>query len=208
MDGVFEQELQHQKFLTPPEVLNIPLEDKGPNGELLNHSKVLYADKLWSNYHWNCSICFSTFENVIDMNQHLQKSHQTKHRSTCAPCHKETYHYAAYLNHAIEEHNQSLRFCCIICSDYRWNLMDLRKHYEEIHANSRIFICLYCGLHFFTGSYLNDHVIRKHRGINASNFDGPKLECDFCGFQAVLKVQMVQHLHKHKPSETFYCDQW
>lgn len=207
MHGVFEQELQHQKFLAQPEIMDLPEEGKGPNGELLNNSKTLTL-KFWSNYPWSCNICQESFENVLEMNQHLQKAHQAKYRTACAPCHKETYHYAAHLNHTIEEHCQVLKFCCIICSDYRWNFIDLLKHYEGSHSSSRIFFCLYCGLHFFTGSYLNDHVIRKHRGIDASKFDGPKLECDYCGFQSVLKVQMVQHLYKHRPRETFYCDQW
>lgn len=206
MHGVFEQELQHQKFLAQPEVMDVPEADKGPNGELLNSSNTRL--KFWTNYPWNCNICQESFVNVLEMNQHLQKAHQAKYRTACAPCHKETYHYAAHLNHTIEEHNQILKFCCIICSEYRWNFMDLLKHYEKTHESSRIFFCLYCGLHFFTGSYLNDHVIRKHRGIDASKFDGPKLSCDYCGFQSVLKVQMVQHLYKHRPRETFYCDQW
>lgn len=207
MHGVFEQELQHQNFLAQPEVMDLSEEDKGIGG-LLNPSKSLLSLKLWSNYPWNCNICQEAFENVLEMNHHLQKAHQAKYRTTCAPCHKDTYHYASHLNHIIEEHNQLLKFCCIICSEYRWNFIDLLKHYEESHESSRIFFCLYCGLHFFTGSYLNDHVIRKHRGIDASKFDGPKLECDYCGFQSVLKVQMVQHLYKHRPKETFYCDQW
>lgn len=201
MASVFAEEISNKNFRSQTEVMTLTNDDKNSNGELTETAKAQLVESLWSNFDWSCSTCNAPFNNIIELNQHLNSAHKLKHRDTCVQCKKDTLHYAGYLNHAVE-HNPSLKFCCVICSDYRSNLLDLFKHCDESHKNAKVFFCLYCGLHFFSGAVVNDHVKRKH--MKASTVVGPKFQCDFCGFESILKDKMTQHLNNHKPREYLY----
>lgn len=189
MLDLFEDEIKRKKFFAVPEVLE-NLEENPP---------------LWSNYTWRCSECEEIFENLIDLNRHLHKSHRKRHRSTC--CQKEFFNYDKFMNHVIEEHHTKLKFCCVICSTYHTTFLDLYKHHKRQHPMHKIYFCLYCGFNFFTGSHLRTHTITKHNRINKALAMREKFSCDNCGWQSYIKQKLNFHMQLHK-AQSFFCDQW
>ena len=188
MPHVFGDEINFQKFFELPEVL-----------ENFNENP-----RSWSDYYWKCTECEESFNNVIEMNMHLTRSHRGKqHRGTCVHCHKETPNFGSFLNHIIEGHYRNLKFCCVICSEFHVSLIELYNHHQTAHKSLRILFCLYCGLNFSFGASLRDHMIKAHnRTENLQLF-----ECDICGKTAKLKGVLIAHILRHN-ARTVPCELW
>ena len=108
-----------------------------------------------------CGLCYTDFNNITELNSHIERIHGTKNKAYgCKNC--EIKYVALFdsslINHHIERHyREHLKFCCLVCSKLFYDIPLLVKHYKE-HCNVyEIMICYICGFYAKSLNELKDH---------------------------------------------------
>lgn len=106
-----------------------------------------------------CGLCYTDFDNIIELNNHIERIHGTRNKAYgCKNCEIK---YAALfdsslVNHHIERHyREHLKFCCLVCSKFFYDIPSLVKHYN-VHKYE-IMICYICGFYAKSLNELKDH---------------------------------------------------
>ncbi|CAO1413116.1 unnamed protein product [Diamesa serratosioi] len=182
-------------------ILQIPEEEKNPDGTLTTLGLQRVSTLTWSNYSWKCNECNRTFKDISNLEQHFKDApHNNKFTYSCQDCSLTFRSYFSCQNHIVEVHKTYLKFCCDICSEYRWNLLDLYKHRAEHHPKHKN-VCLYCGRLFECGFYLRQH-LANHITFKSDDL----LNCDICGSQVHTKFLMRHHMATHFKGGDIVCE--
>ena len=116
MEDIFEKEL-NGIYEIPPDILQIPEEEKNPDGTLNALGLQRVSTLTWSNYSWKCTECNRTFKDISNLEQHFKDHpHNKKFTYSCQDCSLTFRSYFSCQNHIVEVHKTYLKFCCDICS--------------------------------------------------------------------------------------------
>ena len=116
MEDIFEKEL-NGIYEIPPDILQIPEEEKNTDGTLNTLGLQRVSTLTWSNYSWKCNECNRIFKDISNLEQHFKDDpHNKKFTYSCQDCSLTFRSYFSCQNHIVEVHKTYLKFCCDICS--------------------------------------------------------------------------------------------
>jgi hypothetical protein len=207
VEDIFDVEMTKGTFQSPPDTLEIELDDdeKNLDGSPNEAGKERLKSFGWSSYKWKCSECEMILDSLNYFEEHFKTAHKKcKTSYSCIDCDFEAKKYFPLHNHIIEhEKRKHLKFFCEFCDEFKTNLVDLQKHRHEFHPKYRN-TCVYCGWISAAGIALKNHAGSKHSVSLEKNL----YHCDVCGFKTVLIHVLKNHIkRKHSTTSPIICDQ-
>lgn len=155
--------------------------DQSLSGEV--SSSVLEELNLsrWSDHGKSCEKCEATFNNLIQLQSHLELLHDPKDAElTCSFCGETLKTVLSFINHMATNHPglEHLKHCCLICDKFYFNLELMYQHVQSEHPDYLQFIqCLLCGRLFETLTAMQKHSLIKHSRQNVK-FKSKKREAE------------------------------
>ncbi|XP_046806131.1 zinc finger protein 2-like [Lucilia cuprina] len=191
---------------------------------MLTSSTKAFNEKLKRSHMYKCDICGAIFKQAINLQKHLQKSHDPIHCFTCSKCehwfsletefnkHVENCNYLDINNEVIAENNnqktaktaktpatvyeQDPNRKCVYCERDFPTPFALRMHLRT-HTGERPFQCKYCTKSFKTQSQLNVHH-KRHTG--QADFI-----CTICNKTFYEQSNLTVHMRSHTGERPHVC---
>ncbi|KNC34187.1 hypothetical protein FF38_10125 [Lucilia cuprina] len=188
---------------------------------MLTSSTKVFNEKLKRSHMYKCDICGAIFKQAINLQKHLQKSHDPIHCFTCSKCehwfsletefnkHVENCNYLDINNDVIAENNnqktaktpatvyeQDPNRKCVYCERDFPTPFALRMHLRT-HTGERPFQCKYCTKSFKTQSQLNVHH-KRHTG--QADFI-----CTICNKTFYEQSNLTVHMRSHTGERPHVC---
>ena len=147
-----------------------------------------------------CDSCHLTFDNALDLNNHLFTCSKDLKNFTCPKCQLTNWYAATSLRKHIAESHGMIFTVCDICGSCLKSKYYLEDHKKSVHQGLKNFSCSYCGKVFASKSTLNGHVGRMHETI------ARKFKCDKCDFSCLEPNKLKIHEGAvHAKSVKYQC---
>ncbi|XP_037814425.1 uncharacterized protein LOC119605404 [Lucilia sericata] len=188
---------------------------------MLTSTTKALSEKLKRSHMYKCDICGAIFKQAINLQKHLQKSHDPIHFFTCSKCehwfsletefnkHVENCNYLDINNEIIAEnkklktdkisapvYEQDPNRKCVYCERDFPTPFALRMHLRT-HTGERPFQCKYCTKSFKTQSQLNVHH-KRHTG--QADFI-----CTICNKTFYEQSNLTVHMRSHTGERPHVC---
>ncbi|KAJ0175680.1 hypothetical protein K1T71_008839 [Dendrolimus kikuchii] len=142
-----------------------------------------------------CGLCKAAFEDVLELNEHLEKHIKD---TQCAICNEITFTWAELLSHRLN-HVPVKQKRCHLCYKRFSTCNYLQFHYMKEHFGEKSSLtCSFC-----FSSYDSPRKLRKH--IWAMHSD-KKYICDYCSKCFSVRANLRSHIISHMKRKNYVCD--
>ena len=141
-----------------------------------------------------CSMCNYETQDLIDLNQHIEKSHKSGENFKCSQCDRETKKASGIRRHFKVHHTNEKKYCpqC----DFSAPLQEMiNKHIRKAHTKKK-FTCKICEYGTNQNDVLDKHIQTIHKTLRT---------CILCKFETQDKYELEKHMESVHMEKEYHC---